>query len=36
VSEFVIAADYDNAQDLADCVARKLVKKVKYRRETGG
>jgi hypothetical protein len=36
LTEFVIAADYDNVQDFADYIARKLVKKVKYRRETDG
>jgi predicted Fe-S protein YdhL (DUF1289 family) len=35
LSEFVLASDYDNVQDFADYLARKLVKKVEYRREAG-
>ena len=33
LTEFVMAADYDNVQEFADYVAHKLVKKVAYRRE---
>jgi len=34
LSEFVIAADYENVQDFADYVARKVVKKIEYHRES--
>ncbi len=34
LSDFVIEQDYDNVDEFAAYIARKLVKKVKHRRET--
>lgn len=34
LSDFVIEQDYDNVEEFAAYLARKLVKKVKHRRET--
>ncbi len=33
LSDFVIEQDYENVEEFASYIARKLVKKVKYRRE---